>query len=42
VNVAVWESARHFQAALTSDGFQALARRMPFTSFPSLYRVASE
>ncbi len=39
VNVAEWESAQHFQAAMRTEGFQQIARKMPFASSPALYRV---
>jgi heme-degrading monooxygenase HmoA len=42
VNVAVWESAEHFQRALSTPEFQELAQSMPFSGHPALYRVISE
>ena len=42
VNVAVWESAEHFRQAVSTAEFQALVRRMPFTSHPALYRIIRE
>ena len=42
VNVAVWESAEHFQRALSTPEFQELAQTMPFPGHPALYRVISE
>ena len=42
VNVAVWESAEHFQRALSTPEFQELAQAMPFSGRPALYRVISE
>ena len=39
VNVAQWESPQHFQAAMRSEAFQQIARKMPFTGYPALYRV---
>ena len=42
VNLAVWESAEHFQRALGTPEFQELARGMPFSGHPALYRVISE
>ncbi len=42
VNVAVWESAEHFQRALGTPEFQELAQSMPFSGHPALYRVVSE
>ncbi len=42
VNVAVWESAEHFQRALSTPEFQELAQDMPFSGRPALYRVISE
>ncbi len=42
INVAQWESPQHFQAAIRSEAFQQIARKMPFTAYPALYRVISE
>jgi heme-degrading monooxygenase HmoA len=42
VNIAEWESAQHFQAAVRSEAFQAIARKMPFPGSPALYRVSTE
>jgi heme oxygenase (mycobilin-producing) len=42
INVAVWESAEHFQQAMSTPEFQELAGEMPFSSHPALYRVISE
>jgi len=42
INVAVWESAEHFQRALGTPEFQVLAQGMPFSGRPALYRVISE
>ena len=42
VNVAEWESPQHFQAAVRSEAFQQISRKMPFTSSPALYRVVAE
>ena len=42
VNVAVWRSPEHFRRAVGTEAFAQLARRMPFASFPGLYRVAAE
>lgn len=39
VNIAEWETAQHFQAAVRSEAFQAIARKMPFPGNPALYRV---
>ena len=39
VNVAEWESPQHFQAAMRTEAFQEIARKMPFASSPALYRV---
>ena len=38
VNVAEWESPRHFQAAVTSEGFRRLAEGSA-PGHPSLYEV---
>jgi len=40
VNVAEWESPQHFQAAMRSEAFQQIARKMPFAASPALYRIA--
>ena len=42
VNVAVWESAEHFQRALSTPEFQELTQGMSFSGRPALYRVISE
>ncbi len=42
VNVAEWESPQHFQAALSSEAFQQISRKMHFTASPALYRVVAE
>ncbi len=42
VNVAQWESSQHFQAALRTEAFQQIARKMPFPAYPALYRVIAE
>ena len=38
VNVAEWRSPQEFQAAVTSEGFRALANGTP-PNYPSLYEV---
>jgi heme-degrading monooxygenase HmoA len=42
VNVAEWESPQHFQAAMRTEAFQQIARKMPFAASPALYRVIVE
>jgi heme oxygenase (mycobilin-producing) len=42
INVAQWESPQHFQAAMRAEAFQEIARKMPFTAYPALYRVIVE
>lgn len=42
VNVAEWESAEHFRQAIGAADFQEVARRMPFTSRPALYRIIGD
>ena len=42
INVAQWESPQHFQAAIRSEAFQQIARKMPFAAYPALYRVIAE
>lgn len=39
INIAVWDSAQHFQAALTSPEFAAYRDRVPFPHYPSVYTV---
>ena len=39
INVAEWESPQHFQAAIRTEAFQEIARKMPFAAYGSLYRV---
>jgi heme-degrading monooxygenase HmoA len=41
VNIAQWESAEHFQAAMNSEAL-LLRQQRPFTAHPILYRVISE
>lgn len=38
-NVAVWESAEHFRAAINSREFAELASTMPFPHYPALYDI---
>lgn len=42
INVAEWESAQHFQAAVRAEAFQEIARKMPFAGNPALYRVVAQ
>jgi heme oxygenase (mycobilin-producing) len=42
VNVAEWESPQHFQAAVRTEAFEQISRKMPFTASPALYRVIAE
>src|SRR6266849_5582082 len=42
VNVAQWESPQHFQAAMRTEAFEQISRKMPFTASPALYRVIAE
>jgi heme-degrading monooxygenase HmoA len=39
VNVAEWESPQHFQAVMSSEAFQQMRGKMPFTAHPALYRL---
>ncbi len=39
VNVAEWESPQHFQAAIRTEAFEQISRKMPFTASPTLYRM---
>src|SRR5437868_3708537 len=41
VNVAEWESPQHFQAAMRTEAFQQIGRKMPFAASPALYRVVA-
>jgi heme-degrading monooxygenase HmoA len=42
INVAEWESPQHFQAAMGTEAFQEIARKMPFASYGALYQVIVE
>jgi len=42
INVAEWESPQHFQAAMRTEAFQEIARKMPFAGYPALYQVIVE
>jgi heme-degrading monooxygenase HmoA len=42
INVAEWESPQHFQAAMRSETFQQISRKMAFVASPALYRVVAE
>jgi quinol monooxygenase YgiN len=42
VNVAEWESPQHFQAAMGTEAFEQISRKIPFTASPALYRVIAE
>jgi heme oxygenase (mycobilin-producing) len=42
INVAEWESPQHFQAAIRTDVFQQISRKMPFAASPALYRIVAE
>ena len=40
VNVARWESAEHFQKAISSDGFQEVSKALSgYSAHPGLYEV---
>ncbi len=39
INVAVWESADHFRAALGHPDFAAYRERVPFAHYPPVYEV---
>ena len=40
VNVAKWESAEHFQKAISSDGFQEVSKALSgYSAHPGLYEV---
>ena len=39
INVAVWESADDFRAALSHPDFAAYRERIPFVHYPSVYTV---
>jgi heme-degrading monooxygenase HmoA len=39
INIAVWESAQAFQAALNDPAFAAYRDRVPFDHYPSVYTV---
>ena len=42
INVAEWVSPQHFQAAMRTEAFQEIARKMPFAGHPALYQVIVE
>lgn len=42
VNVAQWESAQHFQAAVNTEAFQKAIQQMNYTAYPALYEVIAE
>ena len=42
VNVAQWESAQHFQTAMSTEAFQQAIRQMDYVAFPALYEVIAE
>lgn len=42
VNVAEWESAEHFQRAVSQPEFRELVRGMSFSNHPALYRIFAE
>ncbi len=42
VNVAVWERAEDFQAALEHPEFAAYRERVAFAHYPSVYTIVSE
>lgn len=42
INVAQWESAQHFQAAMSKEAFQKLIQKMTYISYPALYEVIAE
>lgn len=42
VNVAIWESAEHFQRAVKQPEFRELVQGMPFSNHPAIYRVIDE
>ena len=39
INVAHWESAQDFSAALNNPEFEAYRNAVPFTRYPSVYEV---
>ncbi len=42
VNVAQWESAQHFQAAMSKETFQKAIQQMNYVAYPALYEVVAE
>ena len=42
INVAQWESAQHFHAAISTEEFRRLVTALPFTAYPALYQVIVE
>ncbi len=42
INVAQWESAQHFRAAMSKEAFQKLIQKMNYIAYPGLYEVIAE
>ena len=42
VNVAEWESAAHFEAAVRTEEFRRIIEGLPFAHYPALYRVLEQ
>lgn len=42
VNVAIWDSAKAFQAAVSDQEFQKIGNKIPYNAYPSLYTVNAQ
>ena len=42
VNVAQWESAQHFQTAMSKETFQKAIGQMNYVAYPALYEIIAE
>src|SRR5260370_40030815 len=42
VNVAQWESAQHFQTAMSKEAFQKGIGQMNYVAYPALYEIIAE
>ncbi|MGH1365990.1 MAG: antibiotic biosynthesis monooxygenase family protein [Calditrichia bacterium] len=42
INVAVWASAKDFQTAVSNEEFRQIGGKIPYTAYPSLYKVIAQ
>jgi len=42
VNVAIWASAKDFQAAVSDEAFQQIGKKIPYNAYPSLYNIIAQ